>query len=972
MTSLEGKDMNVKNKICCSIVFLASLLISLSLNVSAASVNTFHLDELGMSIDIPSDLMVILSDSSYIDPRFDEIGVDTSELLSIMKSGNAYLDAIEENIDYEISVTMVNNDINDFNEYSDAMLLSFADSIESDYLPLGITVNSFEVYPARQAKFIRFDLSQSDGNSTEYGLQYYTVYDHKAINIILRSYSGIIDANKESIVSTIVDSATFDKEPSYTSDNESLVFEDSKSGCKFTIPDEWWQSSTWEENGALYATISSNIEAKTNIVYTCADIWNELSDAEKLNLPRDRYNNAAISEDYVAGELGISRDSITRTTYANQEYFKAVTRSSELIDGSDDGMITTLTKVENGYLHLFMFSGDSTSPYYKDFESLLNSVQYANYTDEKDAGVSTSVIPQVDNSTDLDDKASNFRSDSDSSNDIWEGADYTFAGIIISLLITVAVCTLPIIIYRYAILKHPVERSKAKKITIIYGIIAFFIMLTLHLILNDGDFNGVNGAAIVVWSTVNYNILLKDKKKKDKKARKENQAETSESASKEQSVFEKPISSKSVDIFDEWANLSDKATISSIPKTDHTQVYEENRNNSASVKTEPSVIYCHKCGAKLPSDADFCYKCGTKLIKEDLHDSDRNTDESGTTNKKKVLLIGLLGTVAILILSILAYNFVLSKNDNQNITTHSNEAAIGAFTPIPKASTAENGSEIQTDESTTSGQNEKAAEAIVPIQYIETIASESIDVYSSASTNSPIIGAITEGQVVQVISSDIQGDNWRRWHQVKLKNDATGYVSEDAVTISRIRRAIKVSESEEKQESVANTINTYYEGTIVAEITNVRSAATSQSSILGSLERWQTLSVTGPVVNPDGIVWYEVVLEDGSHGYINGRFITVVTKEDTANSPIEIIRKDEDILKAAYTKEFKGTLPSLSTIIQSEPFADSTIIGYGEQGDVVSVNGYTVNQDGQLWYEVILDDESTGYIRGDYVLLQEE
>ena len=80
-----------------------------------------------------------------------------------------------------------------------------------------------------------------------------------------------------------------------------------------------------------------------------------------------------------------------------------------------------------------------------------------------------------------------------------------FIEIFFNLLLTVVTCTLPIIIYRFAIIKEPVNPKRAKKISIIYGICAFIIFTIIYSIIGQP---GVPSAT-VFWSWINYIILKK-------------------------------------------------------------------------------------------------------------------------------------------------------------------------------------------------------------------------------------------------------------------------------------------------------------------------------------------------------------------------------------------------------------------------------------------------------------------------------
>lgn len=76
--------------------------------------------------------------------------------------------------------------------------------------------------------------------------------------------------------------------------------------------------------------------------------------------------------------------------------------------------------------------------------------------------------------------------------------------LLLDLFITFDFYTLPLLIWRYAIKKQPVEKAKAQKITIIYGIAAWIVMSILLYII-DGS---VAGGSILLWSYINYRILI--------------------------------------------------------------------------------------------------------------------------------------------------------------------------------------------------------------------------------------------------------------------------------------------------------------------------------------------------------------------------------------------------------------------------------------------------------------------------------
>lgn len=71
------------------------------------------------------------------------------------------------------------------------------------------------------------------------------------------------------------------------------------------------------------------------------------------------------------------------------------------------------------------------------------------------------------------------------------------------LILTFLVYCLPIVIYRYSIRMKPLDPSRAKAVTIIFGIIAFIVMNVILFVLDGSS----GGQSILLWSFINYNIL---------------------------------------------------------------------------------------------------------------------------------------------------------------------------------------------------------------------------------------------------------------------------------------------------------------------------------------------------------------------------------------------------------------------------------------------------------------------------------
>lgn len=67
--------------------------------------------------------------------------------------------------------------------------------------------------------------------------------------------------------------------------------------------------------------------------------------------------------------------------------------------------------------------------------------------------------------------------------------------------------------------------------------------------------------------------------------------------------------------------------------------------------------------------------------------------------------------------------------------------------------------------------------------------------------------------------------------------------------------------------------------------------------------------------------------------------------------------------------EQSGKITAESVKIRSSADASSTVVGSTERGKTVSVIGKTTDANGTVWYQVYVDENATGYIRGDLLEL---
>lgn len=82
---------------------------------------------------------------------------------------------------------------------------------------------------------------------------------------------------------------------------------------------------------------------------------------------------------------------------------------------------------------------------------------------------------------------------------------------LLNLLLTFCIYTLPFIIIRFAIRKKPYSAAQAKRMVIIYGIAAWLAM-SVVMYASGGS---VAGGGVLLWSFINYKVLVSNSNSKD-------------------------------------------------------------------------------------------------------------------------------------------------------------------------------------------------------------------------------------------------------------------------------------------------------------------------------------------------------------------------------------------------------------------------------------------------------------------------
>lgn len=421
--------MNIIKK---SVIFIAIILVFILFSaqtVFASSMKSYDISELELSISVPSNMTVYTRTICENEQLLVDNGYTYDSLISQFKTNNIYFNALDPGNNQEIVVTMTNTSISDFNLLGDTVLDVLANSLVEQYKFYNISEIKHDIYQHSQAKFIRVYFYDIVNNV--YGLQYYTNYNNRAMNITLRSYDGTIDAKKEDLIKKIVDSVKYSADPKIpdTDVSSSFQYTDSDTGVFFTVPDNWIRTELSQNRQYLDAKFSSTIDGGTVILYGSTDLWSQMDSSEKQGITRTDVNSSCFSKQDIVELLNCSSTDVTELTYGEKKYYQMITQSN--VSGS--GLSITMTMVlciDDGWMYLYQFSGTPEHKLFSDFVKLLNSVHYpcSSISTYTPSSSSFSVNTNQTNNTNDNDNGSSV---------IW----------IIVLLIVVILITITIVLY---------------------------------------------------------------------------------------------------------------------------------------------------------------------------------------------------------------------------------------------------------------------------------------------------------------------------------------------------------------------------------------------------------------------------------------------------------------------------------------------------------------------------------------------
>ena len=344
-------------------MLLCALLLAAAMPVCAAEdVTEYRIDEIGLTVEIPSDYDVYLYDNLS---ELAESDPYAKSLLSQMEYKGFSLIAFSPEDRLLFSIGYEENDIGQtFDDYPDDELLQkYAEYNDSSSAP-----DERFIYHGRYTWLIE---SYRQTFST-----YITITASTFLAFGMAASSDTLTQADLSQLRTIVDSAVFDEdaEPEWTTRTGPFTYENEDFKCSFRVASNWVQylDDTMEADEAYFYSPDDEMRYFTLDIY---DYWASLSEDEQ-----DAVDPAVIDTQYflpndLADLFGYPSGSFSRIRYGDALYFTGCGVYDQDPD-YDPFAYTFFITIHNGYIYWFEFEGTTDDAQFADVEQMLSSLTF--------------------------------------------------------------------------------------------------------------------------------------------------------------------------------------------------------------------------------------------------------------------------------------------------------------------------------------------------------------------------------------------------------------------------------------------------------------------------------------------------------------------------------------------------------------------------------------------------------------------
>lgn len=224
----------------------------------------------------------------------------------------------------------------------------------------------------------------------------------------------------------------------------------------------------------------------------------------------------------------------------------------------------------------------------------------------------------------------------------------------------------------------------------------------------------------------------------------------------------------------------------------------------------------------------------------------------------------------------------------------------------------------------------------------------SLYVRSGAGTNNSVVTAITKNTSVDIYG-EAKDSKGAKWYKVKVAGK-TGYVHSDYITVKGTNSSTNTDQTEQASGS----------GVVNCSSLNVRSGAGTNNSVVTTVSRNQTVTITGTAKDGSGDKWYAVSFTKSGKsykGYVSAQYITIKNNSDSSAS---------DKNTASDTMSVPAVVNCDVLNMRSGAGTGNAVVTTLTKNTAVTITAETKDSNGTLWYKISVGGK-TGYVHSSYL-----
>ncbi len=345
-------------------ILLAALTLLLCIIPCAPSVcASQYIHSLGLSISFPNGYEVVTRE--MVENGYSTEHQTSDELLAYWETAHIYANAVAASDQVEITLSMTDSDLSDFKNNTDEELEMIADILSTQYLSdYNFDITNRKIHRTGQNAFLCMWYKNPFAENT-YSLQYFTCINGRAYNITLHSHRTEVTPYHERLMNYVASTVQFN--------TSSLTFT-AESGAVFTVPEGWVQADFYESREYLDAKFVSESKNGDCVLFSCYDLWSEMTAAEREGFSRADVNHKSISLEDVRTMLtegGILIERLVKNTIADCIYYCA----EGVLSVEPDIETAVAIRVENGWLYMFQYTSLHSVTAYNLYD-FVETIQY--------------------------------------------------------------------------------------------------------------------------------------------------------------------------------------------------------------------------------------------------------------------------------------------------------------------------------------------------------------------------------------------------------------------------------------------------------------------------------------------------------------------------------------------------------------------------------------------------------------------